>query len=84
MQNAIYQVAIGFGLVLYVAASPCPFPIMAANAEPVASNRLIDKLLVTRLTWHREGPRFLALHRLRLLRSSAQQFQSLLVRFTDR
>ena len=56
MQNAIYQLAIGFGLVLYVAASPCPFPIMAANAaEPVASNRLIDKLLVTRLTWHRGG-----------------------------
>jgi hypothetical protein len=52
MQNAIYRLAIGFGLVLYVAASSCPFPIMAANAaEPVVSNRLIDKLLVTRLTW---------------------------------
>jgi hypothetical protein len=56
MQNAVYQLAIGFGLVLYVAASPCLFPIMAANAaEPAASNRLIDKLLVTGLTWHRGG-----------------------------
>ena len=27
----------------------------ANAAEPVASNRLIDKLLVTRLTWHRGG-----------------------------
>ena len=53
MQNAIYQPAIGFGLVLYAAAaSPCPFPMAANAAEPVASNRLIDKLLVTRLTWH--------------------------------
>ena len=56
MQNAACQLAIGFALVLYAAASPCPFPIMAANAaEPVGSNRLIDKLLVTRLTWHRGG-----------------------------
>jgi len=43
MQNAAYQLAIGFGLVLYAAASPCPFPTMAANAaEPKGSNRLID------------------------------------------
>jgi hypothetical protein len=56
MQNAIYQLAIGFGLLLSAAASPCPFPIMAANAsESAGSNRLIDKLLVTRLTWHRGG-----------------------------
>ena len=54
MQNASYQLAIGFGLGLYVAASPCLFPIMVANAaESAGSNRLIDKLLVTRLTWHR-------------------------------
>ena len=56
MQNAIYQLAIGFGLVLYAAASLCPYPIMAANAaEPVGSNRPIDKLLVTRPTWHQGG-----------------------------
>jgi hypothetical protein len=49
-------VAIGFGLVLYAAAGLCPYPIMAANAaELVGSNQLIDKLLVTRLTWHRGG-----------------------------
>jgi hypothetical protein len=53
MQNASYQLAIGFGLVL---ASPCLFAIMVANAaESAGSNRLIDKLLVTRLTWHRGG-----------------------------
>jgi len=56
MQNALYQLAIGFGLVLYAAASSCPFPSMPANAgEPVGSNRLIDKLLVTRPTWHQGG-----------------------------
>jgi hypothetical protein len=56
MQNAVYQLAIGFGLVLYAAASPCPFPIIAANAaEPEGSNRVIDKLLVTRPTWHQGG-----------------------------
>ena len=56
MQNAVYQLAIGFGLVLFAAASPCPFPTMAANAaEPAGSNRLIDKLLVTRPTWHQGG-----------------------------
>jgi hypothetical protein len=56
MQNAVYQLAIGFGLFLYAAASPCPFPTMAANAaEPVGSNRIIDKLLVTRPTWHQGG-----------------------------
>jgi len=56
MQNALCQLAIGFGFVLYAAASPCPFPTMAADAaEPVGPNRLIDKLLVTRLTWHRGG-----------------------------
>ena len=56
MHNAVYQLAIGFGLVLLAAANPCPFPTMAANAaEPAGSNRLIDKLLVTRLTWHRGG-----------------------------
>ena len=53
MESAIYQLATGFCLVLYAAASPCAFPIMAANAaEPVGSNRLVDKLLVTGLTWH--------------------------------
>jgi len=56
MQNAVRQLATGFGLVLYAAASHCPYPIMAADAaEPAGSNRLIDKLLVTRLTWHRGG-----------------------------
>jgi hypothetical protein len=51
MQNAAYQLAIGFCLVLYAAASPPPLPTMAANAaEPADSNRLVDKLLVTRLT----------------------------------
>jgi hypothetical protein len=45
MQNAVYQLAIGFGLVLYAAASPCPFPTMAANAaEPKGSNRLIESV----------------------------------------
>ena len=56
MQNAVCHLAIGFGLVLYAAASPCPFPTMDAKAaEPGGSNRLVDKLLVTRLTWHRGG-----------------------------
>ena len=56
MQNAVCQLAIGFGLVLYGAASLCPYPIVAANAaEPAGSNRLTDKLLVTRLIWHRGG-----------------------------
>jgi hypothetical protein len=56
MQNAVYQLAIGLGLVLYAAASPCSFPTMAANAaEPMGSNRVIDKLLVTRPTWHQGG-----------------------------
>ena len=56
MQKAVCQLAIGFGLVLYGAASLCPYPIVAANAaEPAGSNRLTDKLLVTRLTWHRGG-----------------------------
>ena len=56
MQNAVCHLAIGFGLVLYAAASPCPFPTMDAKAaEPAGSNRLVDKLLVTRLTWHRGG-----------------------------
>jgi hypothetical protein len=56
MQNAVCQLTIGFGLVLYAAASLCPYPLMAANAaEPADSNRLIDKLLVTRLTWQRGG-----------------------------
>jgi hypothetical protein len=54
MQNAIYQLAIGFGLVVYAAASPCPCPIMAANAaEPVASNRLID--LIRALQFEADG-----------------------------
>ena len=55
MQSGICRLAIGFCLVLYAAASPCAFPIMTTNAaEPVGSNRLVDKLLVTGLTWHRE------------------------------
>jgi len=53
MKNAVCRLAI---LVLYAAASPCSFPSTAANAaEPADSNRVIDKLLVTRLTWHRGG-----------------------------
>ena len=56
MRNAIRQLATGFGVVLYAAAGLCPYPITAGNAaEPVGSNQLIDKLLVTRLTWHRGG-----------------------------
>jgi hypothetical protein len=55
-QNSVCQLAIWLGLVLYPAASLCPYPIMAANAaEPAGSKRLVDKLLVTRLTWHRGG-----------------------------
>jgi hypothetical protein len=55
MQNAAYQLAL-VGLVLCAAAGPCPFPTVAANAAEAAdSNRLVDKLLVTRLTWHRGG-----------------------------
>ena len=56
MQNAIHNLAIEFGLVLYAAASAHPFPTTAANAsEPVSSDRLIENLAVTRPVWHRGG-----------------------------
>jgi hypothetical protein len=56
MQNLVCHLAIEVGLVLYATASAYPFLTMAVKAdEPVSSDRLIDKLTVTRPTWHRGG-----------------------------